>query len=159
MKKCSPEEIDWTPFREGTKASPDEIREISRQIAKDLSMDEACIERLVERESAAKVFLNNIYQVKLCDDRDVIWLSIKRHDKAAIHDWRHFQRIKNELVGPENEAVEIYPAESRLIDTANQYHLWVFKDPTYRLPLGFNEGRKTVDAATAEKIGAKQRGR
>jgi hypothetical protein len=26
--------------------------------------------------------------------------------------------IKNELVGPEHEAVELYPAESRLVDSA-----------------------------------------
>ena len=56
----------------------------------------------------------------LCD-----YLTIKRADKKAIHDWRHFQIIKNELCGEDREAIEIYPAESRLVDTANQYHLWV----------------------------------
>jgi hypothetical protein len=55
-----------------------------------------------------------------------------------VHDWRDLQRIKNELVGPECEAVELYPAESRLVDTANQYHLWADADPTYRFGLGFN---------------------
>jgi len=29
------------------------------------------------------------------------------------------------IVGEEHEAFEVYPAESRLVDTANQYHLWV----------------------------------
>lgn len=51
--------------------------------------------------------------------------------------WRDLQEIKNELVGPEHEAIEIYPAESKRVDSANQYHLWVFKDPTYRIPIGF----------------------
>jgi hypothetical protein len=37
-----------------------------------------------------------------------------------VHDWRDLQRIKNQLVGPECEAVELYPAESRKVDTANQ---------------------------------------
>ena len=55
-------------------------------------------------------------------------LSIKRHDKAAVHDWRHLQRIKNELVGPEREAIELYPRESRLMDSANSYHLYVLPE-------------------------------
>lgn len=64
------------------------------------------------------------------------WLSIKTRDKAPVHDWRDFQRIKNELIGPEAEGVELYPAESRLVDTSNQYHLWVF-DPPFRFPFGY----------------------
>jgi hypothetical protein len=44
-----------------------------------------------------------------------------RLDGQAIHDWRELQRIKNEIVGDEIEAVELYPAESRLLDTANWY--------------------------------------
>ena len=52
-------------------------------------------------------------------------LSLKRLDKAPVHDWRDLQRIKNEICGDEREGFEIYPAESRLVDTANQYHLWI----------------------------------
>jgi hypothetical protein len=54
-------------------------------------------------------------------------LQLAIHDKhrTTRHDWREFQRIKNEICGPEREAVELYPAESRLVDTANEYHLWV----------------------------------
>lgn len=67
----------------------------------------------------------------------LIWLSIKSLENDARHDWRDFQRIKNELVGPEAEAVELYPAETRLVDTSNQFHLWCF--PQFRLPFGFDE--------------------
>jgi hypothetical protein len=66
-------------------------------------------------------------------------LSIRREDNRAIIDWRDFQWIKNELVGEENEGCEIYPAESRLVDGANQFHTWVFEDDTIRFPFGFNE--------------------
>jgi len=81
-------------------------------------------------------------------------LSIKRNDQEIIRDWRDLQRIKNELFGPEAEAVELFPAESRLVDAANQYHLWVF--PTYRFPFGqtFREVGSPEDAA---EIGARQR--
>lgn len=64
-----------------------------------------------------------------------LWhLSIRRNDRRVIRDWRHFQRIKSELIGPDAEALELYPAESRLIDEANQFHLWVVEG--VRLPFG-----------------------
>lgn len=71
-------------------------------------------------------------------------LSIKRNDREPIHDWRELQRIKTEIVGPEGEAVELYPAESRVVDTANQYHLWVFAE--YRFPFGFDDGRVVLNS-------------
>jgi hypothetical protein len=37
----------------------------------------------------------------------------------------------------------IYPAESRLSDTSNKYHLWCFADPTHRLPFGL-QGRRAM---------------
>lgn len=67
-------------------------------------------------------------------------LSIRRQDRSTARDWRHFQRIKNQLCGPEWEAMELYPKESRLVDTANQYHLWVMED----IPIGF-PGRLVLD--------------
>jgi len=85
---------------------------------------------------------NNIYTVHIegCDVPPpmgpVVWLSIKRNDRQIIHDWRELQRIKNAVMGEECEAVEIYPAESRIHDTANQYHLWCFA-PGYQLPFGY----------------------
>lgn len=51
-------------------------------------------------------------------------------------DWRDFQRIKNELLGDEYEACELYPAEDRLVDGANQYHLWAING---QFPFGFDE--------------------
>lgn len=67
---------------------------------------------------------------------DIVHLSIRNQDRGVRHDWRHFQRIKNQLCGPEWEAMEIYPAESRLVDGANQYHLWCFP---FRIGIGFPE--------------------
>jgi hypothetical protein len=85
---------------------------------------------------------NNRYQVVLRRREGgpfgpCVHLTIRSADGSARHDWRDFQRIKNELVGEEAEAVELYPAESRLVDTANHYHLWVF--PEYRFPFGMQE--------------------
>jgi len=108
------------------------------------------------------IFKNNLYQVNVRlhmshdhDGPDIVHLSIKSIDKAPIRDWRHMQRIKNEIVGPEIEMVELFPAESRLVDTANQYHMWGYMDPRYRFPFGFDEGR--VVETTASFSGARQR--
>jgi hypothetical protein len=103
----------------------------------------------VERFYAnATIWKNNRYQVTVhkleptttsASDVPIVWLSIKRLDCQAIYDWRHLQRIKNMLVGPECEGVQLFPAESRLVDTSNQYHLYCVTDPTFRWPFGFNE--------------------
>ena len=50
----------------------------------------------------------------------------------------------------------IYPAETRLVDTANQWHLWVFVDSKVRLPVGFRT-REVGGACEAEVVGAKER--
>ena len=93
-----------------------------------------------------KSFANNKYGVFVktvtpdehgFGDFSMTHLSIKTHDRAPENDWREFQRIKNELCSPECEAIQIYPAESRLVDTSNQYHLWVFPDES-TIPLGFH---------------------
>jgi hypothetical protein len=102
---------------------------------------------------------NNCYQVIAREHADgpfgaYVHLTIRSTDGSARHDWRDFQRIKNELVGPETEAVELYPAESRLVDTANHYHLWVFKE--HRFPLGMtqrevSEGAPGISQRTRER--------
>lgn len=51
-------------------------------------------------------------------------IGITAIDETAHHDWRDFQQIKNDLCGPEWEAVELYPAESRLVDPSNRFYLW-----------------------------------
>jgi len=72
-----------------------------------------------------------------------IWhLSIKRHDREPMQDWRVMQRIKTEIAGAEAEAIELYPAESRVVDTANQYHLYAFMDGE-TIPLGFPAGARS----------------
>jgi hypothetical protein len=116
---------DWTPFEQvgGAVVDPDGITG-----------------SLVE---------NNRYQVIVREHPDgpfgpYVHLTIRSQDGSPRHDWRDFQRLKNELVGEETEAVELYPAESRLVDTANHYHLWVFR--TYRFPLGM-PAREVSDGA------------
>jgi hypothetical protein len=94
---------------------------------------------VVARQATQTMWLNNVFQVAAYDCGELVHLSIKRRDRRLVRDWRLLQWIKNELVGPECEAVELFPAESRLVDGADQWHLWVVKDPAFRFPFGFSD--------------------
>jgi hypothetical protein len=59
------------------------------------------------------------------------------------------QQIKNELIGPEHEALELFPAESRLINISNEFHLWAHPTSGYRFPFGFCAERCVVEAPRA----------
>src|ERR1017187_6293119 len=91
----------------------------------------------------AVCFYNGKYQVIIRkrlgeDEREVIELSVRREDRRPIFDWRDMQLIKNEFFGPENEMVQLFPAESRLVDTSNQYWFYGYADGK-RFPFGMEE--------------------
>jgi len=69
----------------------------------------------------------------------VMHLSIKAHDRRCVHDWRDMQRIKNELAGTMSEGVELFPAESRLMDEANQFHIYCLHPSVDGFPFGQRE--------------------
>ncbi|MGB8169899.1 MAG: hypothetical protein WCF18_20520 [Chthoniobacteraceae bacterium] len=110
----------------------------------------ARVEQAILDATLLQVFQNDTYWVAVGHCPPFIRLTIKRHDGMPYEQWRDLQTIKNELVGPEYEAVELFPAESRLIDTSNEYHLWVHADPNYRFPLGFQTSRVVYDKSPLE---------
>lgn len=93
--------------------------------------------RLQADHLATRYFVNNLYQVQVRLWNKMLHINIRRRDGGMFKDWRHFQQIKNEIAGPECEAVELYPAESRKVDSANKWHLWVFPEGV-RLDIGWN---------------------
>jgi len=132
----------WTPFESGS---------LPRA-------DTPGLRRL--HENLVGVWLNSRYQVNVyrwdfegVPGGKMLQLSVKRRDKEVIRDWRDLQRIKNEVCGQECEAVELYPAESRLVDTANQFHIWVLPEGL-RFPFGFTDGRLVSERSS---LGARQR--
>lgn len=153
-----------TPFcrAEFTRTSEETYNDL---VSRGVSEREA--RECVEHRERSEVWTNDLYQVLL--DRTpphgmgpnfVVWyLSIRRLDREAIHDWRHLQQIKNELCGADCEGVELYPSEKRVVDGANQYHLWVIMHPAgWRFPFGFTpSGPVRSTPAQAAKFGAKQR--
>ncbi len=147
----------WTPFEECILYTNEEALEVVMKEVKTLTdkehfQAEATIAAAADQLTNCKIYKNNLYQVavygpeqqKNLQSHDwprMFHLSIKKIDRSAVHNWSHMQRIKNEIIGDEHEAVELYPAESRLVNMANQYHLWVFEDKEVSFPFGFAEGR------------------
>jgi len=109
-------------------------------------------------------FANSRYQVLVKFERAPGWpplahLSIKAHDKRCVRDWRDMQRIKNEIVGPEAEGLELYPAESRLMDEANQFHIYC-AHPVVKFPFGQQDRtRSTPEELEEENKGKPERER
>jgi len=140
------------------------IRDEAAKAGQKLSWSQAASIYETNVGKQAVIWMNETYTVFVhqepgrCGDKELPWihLSIKRNDREPVTDWRDKQAIKNQLVGPECEAVELYPAESRLVDCANQYHLWCCPDPEWRFPLGFSS-RMTGTAEEAKTWGATQR--
>lgn len=52
-------------------------------------------------------------------------LSIKHNYGKAIREWKHLQRVKNELCGEEREAIEVFPPQSMVASLDNEHHLFV----------------------------------
>jgi hypothetical protein len=76
-----------------------------------------------------KIFTDDMHTVLVsrCTLRgeEYVSLAIRRRDGAKLSDhWGTLMRIKDQLLGAEIEAVELYPARSRLVDHGNDYHLY-----------------------------------
>lgn len=126
---------------------------------KKVSYKEAkeCYRRTYE---SGTTFINDTYQVTLEVGKEISeglvrspalvdkmeYLSIKRIDRERIRNWADLQQIKNMICedGENRFAVEIFPPESQLMNTANQYHLWVFP-PDFDIGLGYLDGRSIVE--------------
>ena len=152
----------WRPMTRSTYAplTPEQIAEHIRIAWEEhgIRMGEDEVRTAIQDD---EVWINNRYQasVTYLSDRGRegwVHLSIKKNTKGWVHDWRELQQIKTDVLGPEREALELYPAESRVVDTANQYHLWVMPEGD-RSPLGWDAGRYVTDV-TGES-GARQRPR
>lgn len=73
-------------------------------------------------------------------------IQVFREDGGSVFDWRDLQQIKNLCVGDRWEAVELYPAESRLIDPSNARYLWCALEP---FDFGFPGPRRVFDSTEA----------
>jgi len=108
-----------------------------------------CIDNGDYADRSAEVWENEVYSVTVRRHAfgwplgigPWIQLGISSHDGEARHDWRDFQAIKNNICGEEWEAIELFPAESRLLDPSNYYMLWCAP----AIQIGKYEGRVLAD--------------
>lgn len=149
---------DWTPFEEAFERLPPTASETVHK------------QRMAWRvRGVLQTWLNSryavtVYKSPLPREQGMIgpgwpemhWLSVRSNDRSAVHDWRDLQRIKNEIIGPTHEAVELYPSEDRLVDSANQYHLFVLVNPTVQFPFGYT-AREVISPEEAALASAVQR--
>lgn len=124
-------------------------------------MSEDDVRLAVEWNKSTLRYENNVYKVNIKDVADYggnvwQWLSIKRIDRGIVRDWRHLQRIKNDLCGDERWGVEFFPPESELVDTSNQFHLCVMPKGM-EPPVKIFGMRDVKTPSEAEKVGARQR--
>lgn len=83
----------------------------------------ACVEGVFTDEAGEYIVEKHLLKSQLFEYR----LAIKREDRKPIRSWRILQDIKNAVAGVDRTAVEIYPPEVEVTDTANMYHLWVYR--------------------------------
>ena len=79
-----------------------------------------------------------------------VWLCIRHQDGGHLRDWREYQQIKNDLVDPTREGVEIYPAEARVVDTDNLFNLFVLPQGI-TLPLGWASRDVSFDESPSQR--------
>lgn len=143
---------DWRPLarvddQPGYRKNPDLIK-MRESYGLDLEDDEVWMNAEYQATVRCLKPSEQGLELGVPEGRDgMLHISIHRMDRAPIGNWRIMQQIKNEVAGSDREAVEIYPAESRLVDTSNEYHLWVLPVGA-QLPFGFSTGAVTSDEQT-----------
>jgi hypothetical protein len=79
------------------------------------------------------------------------WLCFRNvRNTHTAHDWRDMQMMKNEICGEERTAVEVFPPMSKLVDTCNQFHLWVYPED-YELDFGYKHQEIYPNAETVKE--------
>jgi hypothetical protein len=145
----------WTPFEDVTE-------QLSSPLARAMGIDDPKVLLMTQQmlgtgNAGTRVFQNSRYIVhRTPTEGGGFQLSIRNLENDARHDWREFQRIKNELCGEDREAVELYPAETRLVDTSNQFYVHVLP-PNYAVPVGFNTRLVMKPRPAGDPSGSNQR--
>lgn len=138
--------VTWQQVKESTEAQ-------------GVPLTKAKAKKLLRQLLSEEQWVNDLYNVAVSKKTQggilMTVMAITRHDKGPVHNWRHFQLIKNDIIGEDAEAIEIYPSESRLVDTANTY--WLYGFPKGRLlPFGMHDLRNVSGPEVAAITGAVQ---
>jgi len=114
----------------------------------------ASCKREMQLQNQEEIWSNGAYEVSVNREDDIVHLSLKNYQRTTDIPWQHKQWIKNDIMGEEYEACELFPAESRLVNTANQYHLWCF--PKGYMKFGWNQRFTSNETPTSQLGTGKQ---
>jgi hypothetical protein len=96
---------------------------------------------IVPPRGLKKFVANDRFSVQIYEHQtrwgEVLQLLIRPNNGKPVRSWTEFQRIKNELVGSDRLAIEVFPPDSELVDEVNCYHLWVLPQG-FELPFGLH---------------------
>lgn len=81
-------------------------------------------------------YIVNLYQYDTPRVGIVTQLAIRRVDGGEVQSWDDIQRVKNEVLGTDVEACEIYPAEVRRVASGRRHYLWCLP-AKQAFPFGF----------------------
>lgn len=76
--------------------------------------------------------VNDLYHVYISKTGQYTHIRIRRIDDKPICNYVDFQEIKNQFLGDEAEAIQVFPKVSNYVDNTNTYHL--FSWPEMRCP-------------------------
>jgi hypothetical protein len=148
-KQPTPKKV-WQKLQRSPESDIREQRQRLRDQIKERFPD--LTDKMIDAQENDETWGNDRYTVGvqyLDGNRDgFVELSVHNHNRTPHIPWRHLQQIKNEVLGADREAVQIHPSEDRLVDTANEFWLYVY--PTGKAPmrrgkkLGMNIGRRVL---------------
>jgi hypothetical protein len=132
-RKAPTPKKEWEPLTQtpdwAVKAKHEQAMEQARVTFPGVAVDQL--------RTPAEVWGSSQYTVTvhyLDDNRDgFVEVGIHNYHRTTHVPWRHIQQIKNEVFGPDREAVQLFPAEDRLLDSANEY--WIYVYPTSEAPM------------------------
>lgn len=98
-------------------------------VMQKFGLSKAAAKRAIAELKAHEVVRSSTHQVARIGQAGgrpgVVWLTIKRRDRSPILDRRELAWIAAALI-PETVAIELLPVNWRVVDTANQYHVFGF---------------------------------
>lgn len=138
----------WTAFEE---SEPPTVSEEQIASTMNLGMSRESAVLALRRNARDTFFRNSRYEVQIGEHFNPlspIFVRLKaplfRVTIRPLHlyppgteRYTDFMRIKDELIGAEHEAVEVYPRRSAELDVENAYHLWTMQDELSRFPISF----------------------
>jgi len=169
-RKPTPKRV-WQPLQKDPEWFREQRRADVARMVREASLVEISDEA-IDSLFPDETWGNDRYTVNvhfLDGDRDgFVEVGVHNHNRTPHVPWRHLQQIKNEVVGADREAVQLFPAEDRLVDTANEYWLYVYpigkapmrnrrtkvgmdygRNVGYEMPDGFGRSRQSPEMEVA----------